>query len=295
MAELASNILLSSVSSLSSSPNANLSSGSSVLDHHAHAFIQDIPSGQIVCKNCGWVKETHIVVNGWERPHFIAPSALPSRASKSLQTLTLRRALRLDRNKTWAVRKIEIGSHEIQRLSASLELGDDVTSRAGYLFRKAVMLPRFQIHYTLLIARVCFFYTAKMTKTPVRLEVILNDGLYSTKLGYRYYTILLHDLHLPHPVANPSDFLQIICSKLKLDPDVCHTAKRCLVPFLNQTASSGCNMRGIAGGAVYLACKILQIPISQQKIARVVGISDITLRTRFKEIYKVFQKTPGVL
>ena len=54
-------------------------------------------------------------------------------------------------------------------------------------------------------------------------------------------------------------------------------------------------MRGIAAGGVYLACKMLHIPISQQRIAQEAGISDITLRSRFKEIYWVYQKSPGVL
>ncbi len=141
----------------------------STVDHHSHNFIQDIRSGQIVCNICGFVRETNIFVMDWGSPHISRePPKLPSKNPAHLINQNLKRALKLNRNKTWEDRKLNIGITEIRRLTALFGLGDFIISRSIYLFQKAIKTANFKVHNVILTAQVCFFYAAK--KIPIRLH-----------------------------------------------------------------------------------------------------------------------------
>ena len=50
--------------------------------------------------------------------------------------------------------------------------------------------------------------------------------------------------------------------------------------------SSGKDPKGLCAGALYLVCKLSKKKMSQQKIAEVVGVTEVTLRSRYKDFSK---------
>ena len=57
-----------------------------------------------------------------------------------------------------------------------------------------------------------------------------------------------------------------------------------LTHFMKSSDFDGKNPMGLCGGAIYFAAKLKDKKITQKQIAEKVGITDITLRSRYKEI-----------
>ncbi|WP_371805645.1 hypothetical protein [Candidatus Lokiarchaeum ossiferum] len=266
----------------------NDSSTSIDFETHSHNFITDMPSGQIVCNLCGLVKETNIIVSSWDGVPYSNETTI-SISKKSLMNINpnLKRALKLNRNKSWDDRKLTIGINEIKRLCARFGLGEYIVTRSIYLFQKAIQCPNFKIHNVILTSQVCFFYSAKLNKHPLSIEEVIEDHNFSSRLAYRYYYLLMSQLQLVKPESNPAPLIPKLCASLGLDEFVVQQANLILSIYLKHENTSGLNSVGIVAGVIYFACLRERIPRSQQIIAQYAKISDITLRTRYKEIKKI--------
>jgi transcription initiation factor TFIIIB Brf1 subunit/transcription initiation factor TFIIB len=259
---------------------------------HMHNFIKDIPSGQIVCNTCGLVREMKLISMNWSisRDVNVKNNSNRKTNSSNISNLNLKRALKLDRNKTWKSQKIDIGTKEIKRLVAHYGLSGHVFERSEYLFLKTTKMNSFRIHNVRLTAQVCFFYAAKINSHPIDLEEIIKEFDFSSKLAYRYYYLLMNELALPKPIINPAPMIPQLCSKLELGISTVKKAFKILHLYLEQCNTSGLNSIGIVAGVVYLACLQERIPRSQQQVAKKANISDITLRSRYKEIKKICRR-----
>jgi len=55
---------------------------------------------------------------------------------------------------------------------------------------------------------------------------------------------------------------------------------------MGKFSTSGKDPKGLCAGALYLVCKIRNKKISQKEIANLVGVTEVTLRSRYKELTK---------
>jgi transcription initiation factor TFIIB len=53
---------------------------------------------------------------------------------------------------------------------------------------------------------------------------------------------------------------------------------------MRKYSTSGKDPKGLCAGALYLVCKIRNKKISQKEIANLVGVTEVTLRSRYKEL-----------
>ncbi len=132
-----------------------------------------------------------------------------------------------------------------------------------------------------------FFLCSEKNSHPIALEEIIQGRPTSSRMAYRYYYLLMKELNLPKPEINPVPLIPKLCAGLGLDEFVVRKATAILLTYLKYENTSGLNSTGIVAGAIYFACLCERIPRSQQIIAKHAKISDITLRTRFKEIKKI--------
>ncbi|MFX1590461.1 MAG: transcription initiation factor IIB, partial [Promethearchaeota archaeon] len=63
-------------------------------------------------------------------------------------------------------------------------------------------------------------------------------------------------------------------------------AMRVLQNFINKTSISGKDPKGLCAGAIYLVSKIRNVKVSQKDISGIVGVTEVTLRSRYKELLK---------
>lgn len=159
--------------------------------------------------------------------------------------------------------------------------------RGFYLFQKICHDTRFRTHYINLMCQVCLYYAAKEQGYPIILEDIVNQTYYRISLAQRYYYLLITVLKLPNISTNATAFIHRYGTLLHLDSNLIQNAVKILQQFSKFANLSGCDVRGIAAGVLYFTCIHFHIPISQKKIAQMAGISEITIRSRYKDLRKL--------
>ncbi|MBY8986212.1 MAG: hypothetical protein KGD65_14135 [Candidatus Lokiarchaeota archaeon] len=64
-----------------------------------------------------------------------------------------------------------------------------------------------------------------------------------------------------------------------------------LTTYISNFPISGIDPKGLCAGAIYIACKLKNIELTQLQIANSVGITEVTLRSRYKELKKKLKIT----
>lgn len=262
-----------------------------------HEFVFDYESNSIVCHGCGLVKETNPISNkySWKK-NFQELGFQPKlRNAKTIPNSNLKRALKLDKMLPWFKKRVIIAENEIKRITSQLELSQNIKSRSIYILKQSLNHPSFRTHYISLMASVCVFYSCKVLDFPISLHLIIDKNKYSHSLALKYYAKLIHELDLPYPVTSPFTLLPNICTDIGLNYDFIQTSNKVLEIYLDNHTSSGYQIKGILAGVIYITCLIKHIPRSQQEIAKAIGISDITLRARYREIQKIFNRQGVIL
>jgi len=251
-----------------------------------HDVFHDIFRGEMICRNCGLVFETSVIMPEWSMPRIYDQEGSLVKKKKTLnsENQALKRALKYNWKSEWKERKRKKGFWELRRLTSLNHFGQNVLKRAQYLFEKAILLEDFKFKYVTLIARVCFYYSVRFYSFSSSIRELCQDNIYSVKLFGRYYYILIQKLRLKRINMNLTDNISRVCSKLRLEEYVVQKAKQIRIKYIEKNNVSGLNNCGINGAAIYLACRILHKNLSQKVISRAVKVSDITLRSRLRKI-----------
>jgi transcription initiation factor TFIIIB Brf1 subunit/transcription initiation factor TFIIB len=259
-----------------------------------HNTFEDYITGQIICRNCGLVLQTHLISQDGQ--HFpignrnIYENKIHYARKNIALTYEMHRILKLNHLISWDEKKLNIGITEISRLTANYGASNVIKVRTIYLFRKAIKLRSFRIHYVLLIAKICFYYSARENEFPLMIQDLLKETDFNINLAHRYYYLLMKELNLSAPILKPYTLIPSICTTLNLPAEVKNMAITISKFFQDHSNNSGLDSKGIAGGAICFACKLCKIPRSQKKIAKSSHIAEMTVHLRYKEIEKIFQK-----
>ena len=256
-----------------------------------HEIFHDIERGQVLCRKCGLVFETSVIMPEWSNPRIYDQDGFNVKNNiLTSENQSLKRALKYNSNQEWKDRKKKIGIWELRRLTSLNHFGQNVLKRAQYLFEKAILLEDFKFKYVTLISRVCFYYSARFYSFSVSIRELCQDNIYSVKLFGRYYYILIQRLKLKRLDINLADNIPAICSKLRMSEEVVQKAKQIRKKYIEKNNISGLNNRGINAAAIYLASGILHKNSSQKVISRAANVSDITLRSRLRKMREICQK-----
>ncbi|MFX1464573.1 MAG: hypothetical protein ACFFBF_16235, partial [Promethearchaeota archaeon] len=101
-----------------------------------------------------------------------------------------------------------------------------------------------------------------------------------------HFKVLVKLLNLKIPMI---DFISLIpkyIAILNLDREIENLVINLLEPIKDSMYINGKDPRGLVAGALYLVCNLKKIQLTQQQISKVVGISELTIRSRYKELLK---------
>lgn len=107
-----------------------------------------------------------------------------------------------------------------------------------------------------------------------RKDIMKTCKLLTTRLGMRLTPI------------SPLDYVSGFCAKLNLKPQVEKRAKKIIKEALDRGITSGRGPTGIAASAIYIAAILCDDRKTQNDIAKASGVTEVTLRVRYKEITK---------
>ena len=174
--------------------------------------------------------------------------------------------------------------NELDILKDKLALPDVVVEKSAYIFRKAKSngLTRGRTISGLVAAAV---YTAcREMSTPRTLKDIAAATDINHKHLAKAYRLLLTELDIKVPLVDHTKCIAKVANKVNLS----EKTKRQAISIMNEVRqkqiSAGKNPMGFAATVFYLSCLKTGENKTQTDIAQAAGVTEVTLRNRFKEL-----------
>ena len=260
--------------------------------------------GEIVCRQCGLVISERIVdVSHSDKRAFTKQEKqrrertgspisilLPDMGlstvidKKNIQSPDLKRAAKWNSRMTWDKRNMLIATTELKRIGSNLNLPIHVKKTAIRLYIEAFKKKLLRGRSINGMVAACLYFACRERKIPRTLQEILDQTSVNAKNVRRCYRTIIRELNLKAPSTNPISLIPRFVAELSLDAETEKTTINILQSFVTKYSTSGKDPKGLCAGALYLVCKKRDKRISQKEIANVVGVTEVTLRSRYKEL-----------
>jgi len=260
--------------------------------------------GEIVCSDCGLVikersvdlshsdKRAYTSQEKNQREHTGAPisSLLPDMGlttvidRKNIKDPDLKRAVKWNTRITWEKRNILIATTELKRICSNLNLPNHVKLEAIKLYKDAFKKKLLRGRSINSMIAASIYLAIRLKRIPRTLQEILDESSESEKDIRRCYRVLIREFNIKSPNTNPSDLIPTYIATLKLGPDIEINSTKIVNAYSERFSTSGKDPKGIVAGAIYLACRMKGLELTQKDIAEVVGVTEVTLRSRYKEL-----------
>ena len=202
----------------------------------------------------------------------------------SIKSPDLKRAAKWNSRMTWDKRNMLIATTELKRIASNLNLPDHVKKAAIRLYINAFKMKLLRGRSINGMVAACLYFACREHKIPRTLQEILEESAISAKNVRRCYRTLIRELNLKVPSTDPISLIPRYVAELGLDTDVEKMTIKTLQVFISKYSTSGKDPKGLCAGALYLVSKKKNKRVSQKDIANIVGITEVTLRSRYKEL-----------
>jgi len=278
------------------------------------SLLVDDVTGEQFCGKCGFVVSEKINESGPERRSFSAqgsvdttrtgaPTSLtrhdkglstvinPANRDASGKPLSSSMKSTITRLRTWDSRSQSHGSadqnlrlalSELDRLKDKLTISSNVFEKAAYIYRKALEKKLVRGRSISSMIAASLYAACRDTKTPRTLNDVAEASNVKRKDISRCYRILHQELEFKMPVVDSIQCIAKISSKLKMPEKTKRFAAKILKETQKRKESSGKDPMGLAASALYLACVVNGVSITQREIADVAGVTEVTIRNRYK-------------
>ncbi|KKM77293.1 hypothetical protein LCGC14_1371490 [marine sediment metagenome] len=199
----------------------------------------------------------------------------------------LKRAAKWNSRMTWDKRNMLIATTELKRISSNLNLPNHIKKTAIRLYIEAFKKKLLRGRSINGMVAACLYFACRERKIPRTLQEILDQTSVSAKNVRRCYRTLIRELNLKVPTTDPISLIPRFITELDLDADAENTTVKILQTFTSKFSTSGKDPKGLCAGALYLVCRKKDKKISQKDIANLVGVTEVTLRSRYKELIKM--------
>ena len=284
--------------------------------------ITDPNSGEIICSGCGMVisdkieddihpeRRVHTFEDVDRRARTGAPSSL-ARHDMGLSTIIgrenrdaggqkidtamhsrLERLRTLDfrtRMRTSGDRNFARAFGQLERLKEKLSLSDAIVEKAAYLYRKVQEkgLIRGRTIDSMLAAAV--YSACREMETPRTIKDISAKSNVKRKDVARSYRLLVFELGVRIPVVNPMKCVARVANRLSISEKTKHHALSMMEEVVNKKITAGKEPMGLAATVLYASSIKTDEKIPQKDIAAASGVTEVTIRNRFKDLKKILE------
>ena len=282
---------------------------------------EDPLRGEIVCSKCGYVVSEKLMDSGPEWRAFDADqrqqrerTGAPTTYSlhdKGLSSVIDKRDVditgkRLDPRRTsqfYRLRKWDSRSKiqkskdrhlltalsDIERIAGLLNLPKNIRESASLVYRKVVDNGLARGRSIELLSAAVIYIVCRQFQVPRTLEEIAEATKLSSKDIGRSYRLITRRLDISLPPVSPINYVPRFGSELGIPGPVQQQAIEILKQVLSQGLASGKGPMGIAAAALYMACLEANLKKTQKEVAQAAGVTEVTIRNRFKEISELLQ------
>ncbi|AFN03480.1 transcription initiation factor IIB chain b [Pyrococcus furiosus COM1] len=248
-------------------------------------LVYDRQHGEVFCKKCGSILATNLVDSELSRK--TKTNDIP-RYTKRIGEFTREKIYRLRKwqKKISSERNLVLAMSELRRLSGMLKLPKYVEEEAAYLYREAAkrgLTRRIPIETTV---AACIYATCRLFKVPRTLNEIASYSKTEKKEIMKAFRVIVRNLNLTPKMllARPTDYVDKFADELELSERVRRRTVDILRRANEEGITSGKNPLSLVAAALYIASLLEGERRSQKEIARVTGVSEMTVRNRYKEL-----------
>lgn len=260
--------------------------------------------GEMVCRQCGLVisekclDTTHSGVRAFSKLEYekkartgnpiselspdIGYSTIIDR--KDIKNYEFKRIAKWHSNTSWENKNIMMALMELKRIASNLNIPSVVKKTAiqyyKIVFKKDLLRGR---SINGMIA-ACLYLGCKKEQHPITFQEIINEASNDSSLVKKCYKVLIKELNVQPKGLNPVALVPKYIAELHLGMDMENMTTKVLASFLKKNNHCGKDPKGLCAGAIYLVSKLTKKRISQKSISDVVGVTEVTLRSRYKEI-----------
>ena len=279
--------------------------------------VRDNEKGEVICSGCGLVLSEHRIDTGpeWraftsaERDSRSRTGAPASYAihDKGLSTMidwrdrdgkggsfSARQRAQIFRLRKWQIRtrvhssldrNLAQAMTEIDRLSSQLGLTPSLKEHAARMYRKLIAGRLWRSRSIDATAAAAVYAACRHRGSPRSVEEIAEHSREGKKKISAHYRMLVTKLKIRMPISSPGNYVPRFISELSLPREVQRTTMEILTRAKEvRGLVTGRDPRGLAAAAIYVAAIINDCRVTQRDISRVSGVTEVTIRNRYKEL-----------
>ena len=185
-----------------------------------------------------------------------------------------------------------IATTEIKRIGSLLNLPLRAKELAAKIYRKAFALKLLRGRSIKAMVAATLYYACRSERVPRTLQEILKLTDSDPRDVRRSYRTIIKELKLNVPTMDPLMLVPKYITALGLTNDIEKLACEIIKAYIRKYPTAGKDPKGIIAAGIYVACIMHHINLSQSRIAKTIGITEVTLRSRYKETLRFMrQKT----
>lgn len=289
----------------------------------SNRLVRDYARGELLCETCGLVLDETQIDQGpeWtaydseERDRLSRTGAPRSYTSQSINLTTVIPSSNRDSRgnaipakemeKFYRMRKLQHHSghskpgerslpdtlRALDRVSSLLELPRAIREEAGFICKRALEKGFLRGRSIDALVAAAVYASCRINGVPRTLEELSATTGMQRKVVAKVYGALARSLQLRVPPSKPADYISRFCSELGLGTTVETEARRILKEIDDVDGSLSLSPIGTSAAAIYLASLACGERRPQKAIAKVAGVSEVTLRNRFQLVSKQFMNS----
>jgi len=278
-------------------------------------LIRDYGNSEVVCIDCGFVIAAKIADQGPEwrafdkeqfenRARVGAPLTFtihdkglstvidrrdmdihgkrinPDQKAKIYRLRTLQRRSLISDSKE---RNLYLALCEIMRLTSKLSLPKAVSESASIIYRKALNSNLIRGRSMQAISAAAIYLACREFGVTRSLDDVASASNLSRRELGRNYRFIVKALDLQVPPPEPDVYISKISNELVARGNVEEAANKILKAAKRLKITCGKGPRALAAAACYIASVITGERVAQREIADMAGLTEVTLRNRYKE------------
>jgi transcription initiation factor TFIIB len=280
-------------------------------------IVTDASSGEIICSSCGAVISDKVQdISRPERRSFNIEEENVTRrtgvptsiafADMGLSTvigkhdrdakgrpIDAEMRARMQRLRVWDLRTHSHSStdrslmkafNELSMLKDKLALSNAVVEKAAYIYRKIQERGLIRGRTISGIMAAAVYIACREIGTPYTLRDIAAVDNIRRKDIARNYRKVASELDLKFPNVDPIKCISRVANKANLTENTKRQAISIMKEVLENQLSAGKDPMGLAASVLYVSCLKTGEDRTQAHIAKASGVTEVTLRTRYKEL-----------
>ncbi len=285
----------------------------------SNKLFQDGNRAEIICNSCGLVIEESIVdcSKEWRefddegsdrRKRVGAPLSL-SRHNQGLSTnvgasvaeiykLPPSKRSQYFRLKKWQgrfatakERSLKYALSELKRYISYLDIPKNVEEATALIYRRAVEKGMVRGRSMESLVAGALYAACRQHGCPRTLKEISEVSSITKRDIGKAYRFIAREFGIKVLPTSSTDFVPRFATMLELSGEIQAKAFEIIKDAKEKEITSGKDPRGVAIAALYLAARMEGKKMAQKEAAKVAGITEITLRNRYKELVRELELT----